>query len=447
MAERSRLLLATALAVVCGALYTTLSLLRFRRFEVSSWDNAIFEQAVKGYANLGLPVVDIKGPDFVQLGDHFSPVVVLVAPFYRIVPSAQTILVAQAALIAVSVGVVAHLALRRLGLWTGLAIGVAYGLSFGIQSAVQADFHEVAFGAPLLALAGAAYVDRRFDRVVWWSLPLLLVKEDLGLTVAVIGVVLCLAGDRRRGGWLAFGGLAAMAVIVLAIVPAINPGDTYAYASSIGGDQGLWGTLFDESGRKIATVVLTLAITGVGALLSPWVLVVLPTFAWRFASDNAYYWGTDWHYSLLLMPIVFVALIDAMSRPGRPALLRRALRVAPVAGLVVVAVMQSGSPLSALVRAETWQLPSRVESAREVVAMVPAGASIEGDIGVIGHLVTDHTVYWLGTVGDARPQYVLFDLESGLGSPTDVVAYAEETHGGQYTLLYDHDGYVLARRS
>ena len=68
---------------------------------------------------------------------------------------------------------------------------------------MEAEFHEVAFGAPLLALAGAAYVDRRFGAVVPGSLPLLLVKEDLGLTVAVIGVVLWLAGERRRGaaGW------------------------------------------------------------------------------------------------------------------------------------------------------------------------------------------------------------------------------------------------------
>lgn len=446
MTERGRLLSAIGVAAVCGTLYAVLSLLRFRRFELTSWDNAIFEQAVKGYAAFDAPVVDIKGPGFVQLGDHFSPVLALLAPFYRLAPSAQTLLVAQAVLIAVSVGVVTHLALRRLGMWAGVAIGIACGLSFGVQSAVQADFHEVAFGVPLLALAGAAYVDRRFDRVVWWSLPLLLVKEDLGLTVAAIGVVLFLSGDRRRGGWLAFTGVAALAVIVLAIVPAFNPGDAYDYASSLGGERGVVATLLDDPGRKAATLALTVAITGLGALASPWLLVALPTFAWRFAGDNPYYWGLDWHYSLLLMPVVFVALIDAASRRERPLWLRRLLRGAPAAGLAVVAIMQAGSPLSALARSETWQLPPRAESAREVVAMVPAGSSVESDIGLLTHLVTDHTVYWLGTVGDARPEYVLFDVWAGIGSPQDVAAYAEEAHGGRYTTVYDHDGYVLVRR-
>jgi uncharacterized membrane protein len=431
--------IAAALALAAAATYGALSLLRHRRFAINSWDNAIFEQAVKGYARPGAPIVDIKGPGFNVLGDHFSPIDALIAPFYRAFPSAQTILLAQVLLIAVSVGVIAALAMRRLGTLVGVAIGLAYALSFGLQSAVEADFHEVAFGAPLLALAGAAYVDRRFGAVVAWSLPLLLVKEDLGLTVAVIGGVLWLAGERRRGAILAGTGLIAMAFIVLVIVPAFNPGDSYAYTSSLGGDRGILATIFDAPGRKLATVALTVGITGLAALLSPWVLLVLPTFAWRFAGDNAYYWGTEWHYSLLLMPIVFVAMIDAMDRWPR-------LRWATVAALVVTGFTLVNSPLSALLHSEMYDEAPRASSAREVIGRVPDGASVETDIALISHLVTDHTVYWLGTVGDAKPEYVLFDVESGIGSPDDVVGYAEEAHGGTYELVYDDDGYLLAHR-
>ncbi|MCW2799796.1 MAG: hypothetical protein JWQ70_1268, partial [Aeromicrobium sp.] len=187
MPTTQRRVIAAALAIVFGSAYTALTLVRFRRFTLSSWDNAIFEQAVRGYAHFGAPTIDVRGPGFNQLGDHFSPILVLIAPFYRLFPSAQTILIAQAVLISISVAIIATLAMRRLGTVAGIAIGVAYGLSFGIQSAVEVDFHEVAFAAPLLALAGAAYVDRRFAAVVLWSLPLLLVKEEFGVTVAAIG--------------------------------------------------------------------------------------------------------------------------------------------------------------------------------------------------------------------------------------------------------------------
>ncbi|MEJ7633911.1 DUF2079 domain-containing protein [Aeromicrobium sp.] len=437
---RGQRLVAALIALSVGAAYAVLALVRYRRFTISSWDHAIFEQAVKGYARSGAPIVDVKGPGFNILGDHFSPVNVLIAPVYRLIPSAQTIALAQVVLIAVSVAVIAALAMRHLGTLTGAVIAVAYGVSFGLQSAVEAEFHEVAFAAPLLALAGAAYVERRFGAVVLWSLPLLLVKEDLGLTVAVIGGLLWWAGERRRGVVLAGVGLAAMAVILLVIVPAFNPGDAYAYTSSLGGDRGIVATLFDEPGRKLATVALTVGVTGLAALASPWVLLVLPTFAWRFAGDNAYYWGTEWHYSLLLMPIVFVAMIDTMRRWPR-------LRWATAVAVVVTGFTLVNSPLATLLDSETYRDAPRAGAAREVIAKVPAGASVETDIAMMSHLVTDHTVYWWGSIGDGvTPTYVLFDAAGGIGSPVDVVAYAEEAHGGTYELIHDADGYLLAHR-
>ena len=444
MSTRTRVA-AVVWALACTTAYALLSVRRFARLEPSSWDNAIFEQAVRGWATFRGPVVDIKGPGFNLLGDHFSPVLVLLAPFYRVAPSAQTILVAQAVLLGTSVLVVTLLAVRRLGGPAGWALGVAYGLSFGLASAVRSDFHEVAFGAPLLALAGAAYVDRRWRAVVGWTLPLLLVKEDLGATVLMVGVVLWLAGERRRGVWLAATGVVGAALVVLVIVPAFNPAGVYDYASGVGGDRGLLATIAAEPGRKALTVLLTFAVTGLAALASPWVLLVLPTFAWRFAADNPFYWGTDWHYSLLLMPIVFVAAVDAMQR-------RPALRWAAVPALGVTAALLVTSPLAALVEPRTWEEAPRAAAAEQVVEAIPDGASVETDIGLITHLATDHRVYWIGTIASGPlpagdPEYVLLDHWANVGSPPDAVAYAAEQHGGTWETVLEVEGYQLARRT
>ena len=68
------------LAVALFAAYTALSLARFRHLATRSWDLGIFEQAVRAYAHLQAPVVDLKGPGTNVLGDHFSPVTALLAP-------------------------------------------------------------------------------------------------------------------------------------------------------------------------------------------------------------------------------------------------------------------------------------------------------------------------------------------------------------------------------
>ncbi|MDR7086153.1 putative membrane protein [Aeromicrobium panaciterrae] len=435
----SRMGIPAGLGVVFGFAYGVISLARFNQFALSSWDNAIFEQAVRGYAHFGAPTIDVRGAGFNQLGDHFSPILVLIAPFYRLFPSAQTILIAQAVLLAVSVAIIAALAIRHLGMLVGVAIGLAYGASFGLLAAVEVDFHEVAFAAPLLALAGAAYVERRFDAVVVWSLPLILVKEEFGLTVAVIGGVLWLAGEHRRGVVLGAVGLISAVFIIFVLMPSIAPDGSYTHAGSLGGERGIFPTLFDEVDRKAATVLLTIAITGLAALFSPWLLLVLPTFAWRFAGDNAYYWGTEWHYSLVLMPIVFVAMIDAMKRWPQ-------LRWATLPALVVTGFMLVNSPLVALTESETYAESQRGTEARAVLALIPKGASVETDIGLMTHLTTDNTVYWLGTPGNPPPEYVLFDTASNIGSPVDAVAYAQDKYGGEYELLFGGGGYFLAHR-
>jgi len=427
---------------VCGAVvgaagalaYATLTLLRFHQFRLASWDNAIFEQAIAGYAHLNAPIVDVKAPGFHILGDHFSPIDALVAPFYRLFPDARTILLAQVVLIALSIAIVTTLAVRIAGTWWGSAVGVLYAVSFGLQSAVAADFHEVAFAAPLLALAGAAYVDRRYTAMLWWTAPLVLVKEDLGLTVAAVGAVLWLAGEHRRGTWAMIGGVVASVLTVIVIIPAFASDGAYAYTASTG------LAPFDEPGRKLATLALTVGVTGLAALLSPWVLVALPTLAWRFAADNPYYWGTDWHYSLILMPVVFVALVDAIQRFDQVRWL------VPVAA-VVTGFTFAGSPLASLLDDDTWQDPPRASAARDIVAAVPEGASVEADIGLLTHLTTGRTAYWVGTIGDTvTPDYVVFDHQSQLGSPPDALVYARDKYGGTWATVIDRDGFQLVRR-
>ena len=96
-------------AVVFGA-YTVISVFRLIQLNPSSWDLGIFTEVVKQYAHLHAPVVNIRGAGTNLLGDHFSPAVAILAPFFRVFPSAATLLVAQALLTAVSIFPVSQLA-------------------------------------------------------------------------------------------------------------------------------------------------------------------------------------------------------------------------------------------------------------------------------------------------------------------------------------------------
>jgi uncharacterized membrane protein len=356
------------IALAAFAAYTTLSVARYLRLDPGSWDLSIYTQYVRQLADLHAPVVAIRGPGFNLLGDHFQPIVAVVAPFFRLFPTPVTLLVAQALLTAVSVVPVCRAARALLGTGVSRVIGVAYGFSWGLQQMIIFDFHEIAFAVPLLACSLSALVRRRPRAAAAWALPLVFVKEDQGLTVAAIGLVMIAlaagAGVRRwrerragspvavagpavagagrgdstgsgdgdgagAGAWAAAGavlvvwGLGWSALAIAVIIPHFNPAHHYMYWSdggviSPGGGHisagGLLAQLTTAGPVKLRTTVLVLLPVVFLALRSPLAAVAVPGLALRFLSTNSNFWGTQWHYSATLMPIAFVAAIDGLAR-------------------------------------------------------------------------------------------------------------------------------------
>ena len=445
-------------------LYTWWSLLQWHRWEVPSWDLGIFTQLAKSYAAGDGPLVHIKGHGYNLLGDHFHPILVLLGPLYAAFPSPLTLMLVQDVLVALSAWALTRSAVRALGWGPGAALGLAYGLSFGLQEAVAVQFHEVAFALPLLALSLGALVERRWAAAALWAAPVAFVKEDLGLTVAVLGLVLAWRARREGEGGrrplllglgLAVWGAAWSAVAVAVVLPALNPEGQFAYADRL--DVG--AALADPLGALVSLVVpaqkagtwLALLLVGVGVVLrSPLVLVALPTLAWRMLSPNHGYWGTGWHYSAVLMPIVFAALLDAVLRlrQGRYRGLRRVARAAPVLALVVALAMVPGRPLGELADPAAYRPDPRAATKEAVVAAVPEGASVASDLTLLHHLVPTAQVHWIGNHGDPVPEYVVVDRRGGTwgGSPpADVEAYAERHYGADYAVVRDENHLVLLR--
>ena len=99
-----------AIAFAVFGAYSAISLFRLMQLNPSSWDLSIYTEYVKQYADLSAPIVDIRAPGFNLLGDHFQPIVAVLAPFFRVFPSSATLVVGQALLVAASVFPISQLA-------------------------------------------------------------------------------------------------------------------------------------------------------------------------------------------------------------------------------------------------------------------------------------------------------------------------------------------------
>ena len=355
--------LPAALVVVVGAwVLIAYSVGQWRSLTVPSWDLAIFAELAKDYAHGQAPIVSIKGDGYNLLGDHFHPILVLLGPVWRLFPTPLALLVVQDLLLAVSAWPLTRLATRLTRRSVATALGLFYVLSWGIQGAVQAQFHEIAFAVPALAWASVAFVERRWTACALWLAPLVLVKEDMGLTLVMAGGAMALRGwqDARAGrtdddgGWArwlpgrsaqlsgrsartragmptavrvgayaALFGLLAFVLTVFVIVPLLSPTGAWQYGLNGNAADGMptvpnHGNLLDRLFSpqvKVATLFMLVCTAGGIGLASPWMTLVLPTLGWRFLADKETYWEWRyWHYNAVLIPIALGALLDVVAR-------------------------------------------------------------------------------------------------------------------------------------
>jgi uncharacterized membrane protein len=466
-----------AIAGTAFGAYLALSLFRLFTLSPMSWDLGIYTEYVKQYADLHAPIVDVRGAGFDLLGDHFQPIVALIAPFFRVFPSPATLLVAQALLTAVSVFPVvqAGFALLGPGRGSGRAVGLAYGFSWGLQQMIDFDFHEIAFAVPLLAFSLSAFVRGRWRSCVLWALPLVFVKEDQGFTVAALGLLMLASGWRARDASRARGGLLLVAwglawslLAIAVIIPHFNPQHHYYYwkdggvAGGPGGPFSLPGLLaqpFQGWAEKLQTSVLLLLPTAFIALGSPVALVTLPSIALRFFSTNNSYWGTMWHYNATVMPILFLAAVEVMGRwrrasPPVPDGFRAHVRTAaarhgPAMMVAAACAFAFAFPLSDLWHGSTYQITPRVSADDAAMARVPDGATVQTTLDLLAPLAARTDTFWIGNPGNPPTQYVVFDgLDSGYSpAPADVPAFIRQLFpkDGYRQVFADDDIYVFKR--
>ncbi|WP_128773266.1 DUF2079 domain-containing protein [Actinomyces oricola] len=316
---------AILVVTVGSCVLITYSVGQWRSMYVPSWDLAIFSEMAKAYAHGQAPIVPIKGDDFNLLGDHFHPILIVLGPIWRLFPSPLTLLVVQDLLLAVSAWPLTRLATRLLGRVPATALGLFYVLSWGFQGAVAAQFHEIAFAVPMLAFASAAFVEERWRACILWSAPLVLVKEDLGLTVLMIGLAIAWRTRREnaddeslpllsRGLGLALFGLASFLVTTVVILPLLNPHGTWGYSLGGGDSTGPWLARLYSPAVKLETLAVLACTAGIIGLRSPWMMVAAPTLAWRFLGNVDFYWEwKNWHYNAVLIPIALGALLDVLA--------------------------------------------------------------------------------------------------------------------------------------
>ncbi len=404
------------------------------------------------------------------LGDHFSPALVLLAPFYWLLPRPETLIIVQIGCIVGSVFLLYRVGVKLTGReWVAASLALMLLLHPLLQDAALFDFHQDAIGMFFLALAlyGISY-QRWWLALVGWIVSLLS-KEELAVYWIVIGLFFLVIDGRWRlpkvvfivanGFWL------YLAVFVF--IPFFQPesGTGFVFFNRYA----FWGGTIAEvlhtiaSKPKEAVVMLLLPnrIGGLGMMLLPvllfllrshWVvLILLIPLGINSLSDLIGQHNYRFHYSML--PIVMItyaaiwAIVILQRKHGTDGIgiLSRATLFLTVAALMLfVGVSQLGLRLPGTL-SNYWP-DHHDQIGFRMMEMIPADASVIAQNKLVAHLSQRPYITVLPRRLAEPTDYFFVDLKSPF-LPLTAEEYVAEISAWltnpDYGVMHMEDGYIL----
>ena len=412
----------TWLVAAAVVVYSFFAYHQYTQLQVGACDLGIFYQAAEGWAFHGFPTDPIKG--FPQIGDHFSPIYLLLAPALWMYNSPLTLVFAQVLLLCSS-AVPVYLVVRRAwNRWIAAAVITAYLAGMGMQGSIAFPVHEVMFGAPLIAWALERALAKKWTAASLIIAAGVFVKEDMGAMVVMFAVWALINRKWRHALALAVWGAGMFVLTIDVIIPHYNPnGFTYAadYAGSLHASN--LGQLIDSllthprvglhllfnTHTKQQDWVDLLTPVAFMCLASPIVLLGAPMMVTRMLSSRNTEWSDDLYYDMPLMVITFIGAVDGLQRVVRllrrfvPRLDRNWLPVAAgcclaACSLAVTAHIDRNRQIVGWLDGSSYNSqPSWIAEVHTALAVIPSGVEVRATNNLLIPLASRDTVTLVGS--------------------------------------------------
>ena len=395
-----------AIGYACLAVY--FSLRRHDAFR-SGFDLANFDQVLWLLANGYEPLNTQTGRLF--WGDHFSPTIALLTPFYVLGAGPSTLLVLQAVTVALVAPLLFALA-RAYDASPWLASIPALLWLFSPLTLIPNvnEFHHVPVVAPLIV--GSVLALAR-DRVVVFAVLGLLAcgaKEDVSLLYVMLGLVVAFEGRRRFGAAISAAALGIFLFAVGILVPAFSDSIAWFQKRFSGGrgeslsDIAIWivshplaalGDLLTVE-NLVLCAALVIATGGLCLLAPRWMLLGLPVLAHNLLSAYGPQHGLQDHYQVpiaLSFAIAAAVGVHRLSSFGPRVRMSAAATIALAIFVSPVGVRQvkEQSEWSSEVSAYTGAEPAR----RAGIALIPDDLALAASTRLTPHLAHRVELYTL----------------------------------------------------
>jgi len=467
-----RLLLVTAIAAYASA-FGALSVLRHYAFSTGRFDLGNMVQAVWATAHgEPLSVTSLGGAQFIRLGAHFDPILVLFAPLWWLWPSPSLLLTAQALVVALGALPVFWLARKHLrSEHAALGFALAFLLLPPLQWMTLSEFHPVALATTFLLFAFWYLDEERLLPFVLFAVIAVISKEHVALTLAGFG--LWHAIGRRRlwpGAGIAAASVAVAALAIGLVIPHFSPegqSSFYGRYAAIGGSpSGVARTVLSDPGALLAVLVdgrgaayvleLLLPLAAL-PLLAPVVLVAaVPELLLNLLSSTPTQTSIHFQYSATVLASFAAAAVIGAARltqrsgipPARLAAAAVACSLAANYVLGPIPVWQA-FPLGETLGTSSHRVNGHDRTSARAVEVIPTDAVVSASNSLGAHLSERRRLLSFPLLGDA--QWVAVD-ETRPGNADRIeplpyaVAIASLRRDPHWRLVFEQDAVLVFRR-
>jgi len=418
--------------------------LRTAAYDMAIEDNVVFN-AMRGKLLKASPMF---GPEGTHLGHHATFFAYVLVPLYAIAPRAETLLIIQAVLIGGAVIPLFLFARNRLGPYQAVAIAAMYIFYAPLHGANLYDFHY-----PPLGIGFVFWLTYLVDigKYRWAVIPLLLslsVREDMALSVFVVGAYFLLSGVKPRAGLvLSVVGLGYFLVMKMAVMPYVRDGEAsfvwfYEKLRPKGGPGGFGGVLTTIAGNPsytLGTLLESAKIKYFLQVLVPFAFLpfrrpigflfcvpgmVMTLLSSRHASyDIGFQYTTHWALEMFIASIVVLTMIKQPEHPidakgetrVRSWLMALALAMAATSyqhGAILQHNTARGG-FSVFKFDRTEQDVERYEQLLSLRDLIPPEAKIAGTENVLPQVSNRPDAYTVRSAGIQDAEYILFPFNIG----------------------------------
>lgn len=364
--------------------------------ETRGFDLGIFAQAVWNTTQGDFLFSSIK-ENICLLGDHFSPALALLTPFYSVWPDPRMLLLIQAIAAGACMPLIAKIAQDRLQ-HNGLAslFALLFFIYLPSRAALHEDFHPEVLAEPFLLLAFWLMIKRKILACLLCLAFAASTKENmLGITF-VFGLWMLISGTAKKTGVL----LAVISVLAFWsithwVIPEIS-GKPYLYQGFyihfLKDPQLLMHQIF--SGDS-AEYVLKVFLPFIFLPLFHWPILILgmPVFFQNLLSNNEVMRSFAYHYMTGLTPFLFISAIygyGMMTERFRPIARQRHWLTAL---LCMVALLRSGPSEYFYFYDSLRNTNAHEQHIRNVAATIPSGVSVLTHNNLIPQMVNRKAIY------------------------------------------------------